>query len=303
MNKGLKSFFEFTLAPLLIFSVALLMFLFFSWLFSKESNTEKLLGELQSSTSRKKWQIAYDLAINKKHLSFIKDNTNAHKIISTTLKETLAQYSNAPINDKDDTGKFIEYMIYLLSYCNNNDVNDFFKENLLTKDNSFLDIAILAIANTKRVELTSTILDLYQQVSPDIQIRILFVLGILPQTEQSKQVLLKEFYSVNNLKKLNSAFALARSQEKIVLSYFQHLLENENYKQLEINDKNGTRKINEEEEISILSNILKSIRFFAPEQLHNFTELISKLETKTKHFTIRRLCKELIFWINKSDRK
>ncbi len=302
MNKGIRNFFEFTLAPLLIFVIALLIFLFFNWLFSKESNTEKLLEELQSPVNRKKWQVAYDLATSNKHLRFIRNNTNAYKIIRDTLKKALTDYANTTANNKDDMEKFIEYMIYLLSYCDNSDVNIFFKENLLTKDNNFLEIAILAAGNTKRTELTPIILELYPHVPYNIQLRILFVLGIL-QTGQSRQLLLKEFHSVDTLKKLNSAFALARSKEKIILPYFQQLLQNDNYKQLEINDKNGIRKINEEEEISILSNILKSIRYFEPEEVYNFKELISKLETKTKHFTIRRFCKELIFWLNKNDRK
>lgn len=302
MNKSIKSFFEFTLAPLLIFIIALSIFLFFNWLFSKESNTEKLLEELQFSMSRKKWQVAYDLATNKKHLDYIKNSVRAYNIVSDLLKKALEQYPSIAPPQKDDMVRFIEYLIYLLSYCNNEKVNSFFRENLLKRYNDFLDVAILAIGNTARVELTPDLVELYPQVPSNIQIKILFVLGIL-QTPEAKQLLLKEFYSEDTLKKLNSAFALARTREKIVLPYFEYLLMEDNYKKLQIKDADGIRVINEQEEISILGNILKSIRFFKPEEVKNFAGLISELESKTKHFTIRRLCKEMIFWINNDGRK
>lgn len=302
MNKGFKSFIEFTVAPLLIFVTALVVFLFFNWLFSKEKSTEKLLRELQTPMSRNKWQVAYDLAVNEKHLHFIRNNSDAYNIISGTLKKALVQYDNVPVEEKEDIGKFIEYMIYLLSYCSDNRVNNFFRENLIKKNSNFLGTTILVIGNTKRIELLPTILELYSQVPLDIQLKILFVSGIL-QTEEAKQLLLKEFQSINTLKKLNAAFALARMKEKIVLPYFEHLLRDDNYKKLEISDLEGVRNVNEKENMAVVGNILRSLRFFNPEEVYNFVPIVSEIETKIKDFTIRRLCKEFIFSVKGNGRK
>ncbi|MFN7181440.1 MAG: hypothetical protein ACK4NF_02025 [Planctomycetota bacterium] len=302
MNKGFKTFIEFFLAPLAIFITALTIFLFFNWLFSKETNTQKLLTELNSAAIHKKWRIAYDLATNRKHLDYIRNNSTGYLTIHRMLKDMLIQYPYIPASEKESATRFIEYLIYLFSFCNNSEVNTFLRENLLRPDNNFLNVTILSIGNTKRTELVEDIIKIYTQAPEDTQLVILYVLGILP-TPEGKKILMKEFYSNNTLKKLNSAFALARIGEKSVLPYFKHLLEKENYKLLEISEKGILRKINEQEERYIIENILKSLTNFNPEQLEELKETLIELESKTKYFTIRRILKELILRINKNGRR
>ncbi len=294
INKGFKNFFEFILAPLVIFITALLIFLFFNWLFSGETSTEKLLIELTTIKSAKRWRIAYDLATIPKHLNYIKNNSSAYIPISNTLKEILSQYSYTPQSGREQTKKFTEYLIYLLSFCNHSAVNLFLKENLLSPDNSFLNVTILAIGNTKRVELVDDIIKIYDKASLDTQVVILYVLGLL-HTQEGMKLLIKEFDSNDNLKKLNSAFALARIKEKIVLPYFMQLLKNENYKTLEIKDKGITRRINEAEEVSIVENILKSLSNYDDKDIEGFKDILLELERKVKHFIIQRQIKGLRF--------
>jgi hypothetical protein len=297
MNKNVKTFFEFTFIPLIITILALSVFFFFNWLFSKEKDTLKVLSELKTVVRLGKWQVAYDLATNKRHIEYIRHNKEAFAIIKSALEEALENFGNPSQAKNENLRQFIEYLIYLLSFCAHPEVDSFIRDKLLKPDNKFLNITILAIGNTKRTSLGKDILNIYSSVDIPTQYTILYVLGLL-EVREARELLKKEFYSADVFKRLNASFALARFKDKEVLPYFKELLGDEDHLKSKIADKNSQRFSNETEIQDILKNILVSLAFYPDEEIKEFLPLLSEVERKINNFTIKRLVKELIIRVN-----